>query len=105
MVKDYVARKRAEKNLPPESLTSDEMPADEDNVADDEEIRQKIQMLIEKDAPDLVPIEGYIAFDQRKSRILPWLYFYVYNIKFILNFPTIDELYIPSQFPTKVILG
>lgn len=63
MVKDYVARKRAEKNLPPETLTSDEMPADEDNVADDEEIRQKIQTLIEKDAPDLVPIEGYIDFD------------------------------------------
>ncbi|VDN81342.1 unnamed protein product [Brugia pahangi] len=63
MVKDYVARKRVEKNLPPETLASDEMPADEDNVADDEEIRQKIQTLIEKDAPDLVPIEGYITID------------------------------------------
>lgn len=58
MVKEYVAKKRTEKNLPPETLAADELPADEDNVADDEEVRQKIQSLIEKDAPDLMPIEG-----------------------------------------------
>uniref|UniRef100_A0A0R3RR52 RRM domain-containing protein n=1 Tax=Elaeophora elaphi TaxID=1147741 RepID=A0A0R3RR52_9BILA len=70
MVKDYVARKRAEKNLPPETLSSDEMPADEDNVADDEEIRQKIQTLIEKDAPDLVPIEDGELAEKTRSPAL-----------------------------------
>ncbi|VDN04889.1 unnamed protein product [Thelazia callipaeda] len=84
VVKDYVARKRIEKHLPPEKLTADEMPADEDNVADDEEIRQKIQALIEKDAPDLLPIEdGELAdkirsplFDKVKVRFLSaFIYF------------------------------
>ncbi|OZC05150.1 hypothetical protein X798_07878, partial [Onchocerca flexuosa] len=70
MVKEYVARKRVEKNLPPEILTSDEMPADEDNVVDDEEIRQKIQTLIEKDAPDLVPIEDGELAEKTRSPVL-----------------------------------
>ncbi|VDO43918.1 unnamed protein product [Onchocerca flexuosa] len=77
MVREYVARKRVEKNLPPETLAFDEMPADEDNVVDDEEIRQKIQTLIEKDAPDLVPIEDgelaekvfFPALEKGKDRI------------------------------------
>lgn len=64
MVKEYVARKRAEKNLPPEKLSADELPADEENVVDDDEIRQKIQALIEKEAPDLVPIEGQCCYLQ-----------------------------------------
>uniref|UniRef100_A0A8R1Y596 PWI domain-containing protein n=1 Tax=Onchocerca volvulus TaxID=6282 RepID=A0A8R1Y596_ONCVO len=70
MVKEYVARKRVEKNLPPEILASDEMPADEDNVVDDEEIRQKIQTLIEKDAPDLVPIEDGELAEKTRSPVL-----------------------------------
>uniref|UniRef100_A0A915BZI4 RNA-binding protein 25 n=3 Tax=Parascaris TaxID=6254 RepID=A0A915BZI4_PARUN len=58
MVKEYVAKKRAEKGLSAEVLAADEMPADEENAAEDEQVRQKIQTLIETDAPSLLPIEG-----------------------------------------------
>uniref|UniRef100_A0A0M3I4R9 RRM domain-containing protein n=1 Tax=Ascaris lumbricoides TaxID=6252 RepID=A0A0M3I4R9_ASCLU len=58
MVKEYVAKKRAEKGLSAEVLSADEMPADEENAAEDEQVRQKIQTLIETDAPSLLPIEG-----------------------------------------------
>ncbi|VDD88319.1 unnamed protein product [Enterobius vermicularis] len=58
MVKDYIAKKRAEKGLPAEKLEVDDLPADEDNAADDEEVRQKIQKMIETEAPNLLPIEG-----------------------------------------------
>ncbi|KHN76938.1 RNA-binding protein 25 [Toxocara canis] len=58
MVKEYVAKKRAEKGLPAEVLLADEMPADEENAGEDEQVKQKIQTLIETDAPALLPIEG-----------------------------------------------
>uniref|UniRef100_A0A0N5AAS6 RRM domain-containing protein n=1 Tax=Syphacia muris TaxID=451379 RepID=A0A0N5AAS6_9BILA len=57
MVKEYIAKKRVEKGLPVEKLEADDLPADEDNAVDDEEIRQKIQKMIETEAPNLLPVE------------------------------------------------
>ncbi|VDN60632.1 unnamed protein product [Dracunculus medinensis] len=64
MVRDFVTKKRVEKGLMPETLAVDELPADEENLAEDEEVRQKILNLIEGDAPSLLPIEGEIKFSK-----------------------------------------
>lgn len=72
MVKDYIAKKRAEKGLPAEKLEVDDLPADEDNAADDEEVRQKIQKMIETEAPNLLPIEGrgiFLFYDKHCCRL------------------------------------
>ncbi|MCP9264697.1 DNA primase large subunit [Dirofilaria immitis] len=68
--KKLVVKKTRREKFTPETLASDEMPADEDNIVDDEEIRQKIQTLIEKDAPDLVPIEDGELAEKTRSPAL-----------------------------------
>ncbi|MFH4981334.1 hypothetical protein AB6A40_008043 [Gnathostoma spinigerum] len=67
MVKEYVAKKRIEKGLPPETLGADDMPADEENAAEDEEVRQKIQTMIETEAPELLPIEDGELSEKARS--------------------------------------
>ncbi|VDK51066.1 unnamed protein product [Anisakis simplex] len=77
MVKEYVAKQRNEKGLSAEQLSGDEMPADEENAAEDEVTRQKIQTLIETDAPNLLPIEGQgePVFHSRDISLSNWFIF------------------------------